>query len=140
MANMTDEDFLKDLEERYPNEDWDNLPSPESFPDIYKVSGYYRLGWKYELGETQEEDKWVFDELMAKQQNKFGTPFSIHTEFKTYEEAEKCADKWKKFPHVHPSSIEIKAYKPDEILDKHLCKELRDKIKSGQKVFPMYLP
>ncbi len=36
---ITSEKFMDDLEREYPNEDWGNVPHPDTFPDVYTVHG-----------------------------------------------------------------------------------------------------
>jgi hypothetical protein len=120
---ITDKQFLADLEKEYPNEDWDKMPNPDSFSDVYTVHG---LQWdiRHFKGNTK--------------QHKVG--FSVNAEYATIEEAQAQVEKCKVWENVIPESIEIRAGKPQEIVHKFLIKELRQDILDGKNVFPMYLP
>ena len=131
---ITNEEFMADLERDYPNEDWDNLPDPETFPDVYTVHG------------KQWEQTMPFkDKQLPPRQ----VEFEVGVEYATIEEAqaqvEKCKAWGTTYYHrstftVIPESLEIRAVKPREAVDKWLMKEFRADILAGKKVFPMYLP
>jgi hypothetical protein len=72
---ISNEDFMKQLEEEFPGEDWDNLPDIETLPDVFTVHGY----------------QMVDSPPSGKFQGKFGkqkTGFTVHKEYPTRQEAE----------------------------------------------------
>jgi len=131
---ITDEEFMAGLERDYPNEDWDSVPDPETFPDIYTVHG------------QQWEQTMPFK---GKQLPPRKTHFSVGAEYATMEEAQAQVEKCKAWGTTYhnrstftiiPESLEIKAEKPRAAVDKWLMKGFREDILAGKKVFPMYLP
>lgn len=124
---ISNEDFMKQLEEEFPGEDWDNLPDIETLPDVFTVHGY----------------QMVDSPPSGKFQGKFGkqqTGFTVHKEYPTRQEAEAQVERCKTWEGVIPESIEIRVNKPEAEVWKRFCKDCREAIGRGEKVFPMYLP
>ena len=124
---ITDKQFMEDLERDYPNEDWDNVPNPDSFPDVYTVHG---ARWETNYMSGMRPPYWDTRKVY----------FSVEGEYKTREEAEEQVERCKTWEDIVPESLEIRAVKPREAVHKWLCKEWREDILAGKKVFPMYLP
>ena len=124
---ITNEQFMADLERDFPDEDWDKVPDPDTFPDVYTVHGQQ---WDVQWMKGMRPPYWDCRTVS----------FSVDGEFSTIEEAQVQVEKCKAWPKVVPWSLEIKTCKPVAAVDKFLMKEFRADILAGKKVFPMYLP
>jgi len=124
---ITNEEFLKQMEEEFPGEDWDNLPDIETLPDVFTVHGL----------------QWMDSPPSGKFKGKFGkqkTGFTVQGEYATRAEAEAQVERCKTWEGVIPESLEIRENKPEKEVWKRFSKDCRDAIGRGEKVFPMYLP
>lgn len=110
--NMTDEEFMASLPKEYPDVDWDTLPSLDSYPDVFVVSG----------------------------KNTDGYQFSVNGEYATIEEAQIISDRFSKMDTTVPGSVKIDKRKPREAVSLHIMNDFRKQILNGEKVFPIYLP
>jgi len=142
---ITDDDFMKELERDYPNENWDNIPDPSTLPSVYKIYGQKQV---------------ITKSLISGKTTKRLEHFEIGVEFKTKEEAENCikenTESWSKVhfsddsltwrrnlvwsgPHLM-DSIKIQEKKPSDAVAMSTIAQFRKQILAGEKVFPIYLP
>lgn len=118
---ISDHDFLRMIEEEFPNEDWDAVPDPETLPDIYKVQG-----------------QWL--QPAAGKRKECVESFEVQNEYVTREQAEAQLERCKTWEGVLPESLKIVTLKPWAALSRALYRDWRREILEGKKVFPLNLP
>jgi hypothetical protein len=151
--------FLEELEQDYPDVDWDNLPDLDSAEDEYFIDGlqYHRLHFSHRVCETYGERP--EKDIISKIGIELGP-------YKTEEEAEEMRqkmlteDRWQKeqlekvgseldpirsdkyFGPVINDSLKIQKRKPRDLVMLHTMKSLRDRVLQDpdKQIFPMYLP
>jgi hypothetical protein len=142
---ITNEEFLKGLDQDYPNQDWDAIPSLDSFPNVYIVNVQKQIITRHVTsGKTIKKLEWT----------------QIATEFPTRIAAEEYVEKmkpvWSKVNFIDDSltwrqklvwhgpylldSIKIQEKKPEDAVALSVMADLRKQVLAGEKVFPMYLP
>ncbi len=124
---ITNEQFLSDLDRDFPNENWDAVPDPETFPDVYTVHGKTHRS-TYMKG--MQPPRWVHDQMA----------FAVDAEYATIEEVQAQVELCKMWKDIVLDSLEIRTVKPRHAVEKWLMKTLREDVLAGKKVFPMYLP
>jgi hypothetical protein len=142
---ITDEDFMKELDRDYPNQDWDNVPDPQTLPNVYKISGKTQI---------------VVRILSTGITTKIQEHFQIATEFPSREAAEEFIKErtmiWSSVFFKDESlswgkrltwtgtrlmdSIVIEQRKPEDACVLATVADFRKQILSGKKVFPLSLP
>lgn len=124
---LTNDQFMADLERDYPNENWDAVPDPETFPDVYTVHG------------KQHESQYMKG-MTPPYWHHYQLSFTVDAEYATIEEAQAQVERCKTWEDVVLDSLEIRNVKPRHACDKWMLKMFREDILAGKKVFPMYLP
>jgi len=123
MFAKDNDDFLKQLAEEFPDEDWDNLPELDSIPDIWTLCIHWKKTWRGgDLIGGLGSEEW---------------------EFETKELAEAHVEQMRQRDDAHKvdfDSINISREKPFKGFYKNWCKETLERVNKGEKVFPIYLP
>ena len=112
----SDNEFMAMLEKDFPNENWDNVPDPETLPDIYIIQGKQRGSGNWPIH------------------------FEVHQEYTTMEAAQIQVEHCKQWTDVIADTIEIIPKKSANAVWKWMYKEWKERIEKGDSVFPMNLP
>lgn len=113
MLNKT----MKEIADQdYPGLDWDSVVDPETLPDIYVVKGSRRDDRKSFSGKPYVRD----------------VSFTVCKEFETQEEAEACAERFRKQEGSH--NVRVEASKPEEAEWKWMLKQCIEDEKKKEKV------
>lgn len=151
-VNWTDEEFLKMIEEEFQDVDWDNLPDLESSPSHWEIHGMqwrrlHFLEYKGKPARSHKPDKIGFGmgEFASKEEAEAKLE-SMRTD-PDYTE-ERLTRDWSDKPIPSQEftgplifdTVKVTEHKSAELITLHLYKDFLDRIKKGEKVFPIALP
>ena len=143
MANLTNDKFMEELDQNYPDFNWNNFDI-ETYPDVWVISA-----------KTHERTVWIEDGKDDGEEIRI-METSFETEYASLGEAEAAVERIKlstkeqlirdsKYWRIYLGPILFDSYKirktkPREAVDLEFKKICREAILEGRKVFPMYLP